>query len=310
MAATKHYEGLFGHRYFNLLHIQLNLPWLYSVRMVRAAKTLRSPHEYLRRKLAARRVMAGPLASKVKRSVGYWLFNPDELPGTKAAAAVCAAIFHDLQRSGTLHEHHNNKKKHLRALLTGDEFQNYPEVLRFAVSDPVIEAAVGYFGTVPILCSMALFWSVKNETTISSQRYHLDGEDVRQLKLFLNVWDLDDEHGPLTFFPASVTSDIMRHADRNGRLNAGTKSFEDSFVVPSSSGHQPIRLVGKAGTGAFVDTSRCMHYGSRGNSKDRLMLIVQFAPYNLARESAIDLGSTDWLPLGPREHLQRLVLQR
>ena len=310
MAATKHYEGLFGHRCFNLLHLRLNLPWLYSVRLVRAAKTLRSPSQYLRRKLAARPVMARPWAGKVDHSAGYWLFGPDELPGATAAAAVSARIFDDLQRNGSLHEYRNNKKKHLRALLKGDQFRSYPEVMRFALSEPVLEAATGYFGTVPILCSVALFWSVKNDTTVSSQRFHFDGEDVRQLKLFLNVWDLDDEHGPVTFFPAPATRKIMRHAGRNGRLNAGTSAFDDSFVMATSNGHEPIRLVGKAGTGAFVDTSRCMHYGSRGNSKDRLMLILQFAPYNLAREFTIDLGSIDWLTLEQRENLQSLALQR
>ena len=36
------------------------------------------------------------------------------------------------------------------------------------------------------------------------------------------------------------------------------------------------KLVGPAGSSAFVDSARCLHYGSRGNRRDRLLLSIQF----------------------------------
>ena len=36
------------------------------------------------------------------------------------------------------------------------------------------------------------------------------------------------------------------------------------------------RFTGKAGTSIFVDTSRCFHFGRRQQSKERLMLMIQY----------------------------------
>jgi hypothetical protein len=311
MARTKYLDTQFGHRFYTLLHDRCQLPWAYSVRIVRGAKLLKNPVDYARRKSAARRLMGrSAFADRISRADGYWLFGPDELPGAKAAAAECATIFEDLQADGPVDALRNNSKKHLRVLVKGEGFAKYPGIGRFVTSPPVLEAAAGYLGSASMLCTIGLLWSVKNDTVVSSQKFHLDGEDATQLKLFLNVWDLDDAHGPLTFYPASSTERILQNADRNVRLNAGIVGFEDSFVLPASDGRQPIRLVGSAGTGVFVDTSRCMHFGSRGNSKERLMLMVQFARSNLARESSVELGSTDWIAPEQNGELQRFALCR
>jgi hypothetical protein len=310
MAQTSHFKSAFGHRWYNWLDEKWKVPWAYGVRIVRGAKTLQSPLEYMQRKAAARRVSgSSTFAGKVAEADGYWSFGPDELPGAKAAAAECARIFDELQDSGRLHEV-RNRKNHLRAILRGEDFARYPEVGRFSLSRPALEVAAGYFGSAAVLSSICLFWSVKNETVISSQKFHFDGEDVRQLKLFLNVWDHDDAHGPLTFFPASTSADILRKAEREKQLNVGVVVFEDPFVTSGSNGQPPVRVVGEAGSGVFLDTSRCIHYGSRCNSEERLMLMIQYAPYNMARESSVDLGSTDWIPLERSDELQRLALSR
>ena len=39
---------------------------------------------------------------------------------------------------------------------------------------------------------------------------------------------------------------------------------------------QKLVLTGKAGEGACVDTCRCLHYGSRGNSKARIVMMLRF----------------------------------
>jgi hypothetical protein len=311
MAQTVHYKQLFGHRFYNKLDRQFaNMPWAYKVRIVRGVKTLKSPIEYVQRRTSARRVMASsPFAHRVTEDNGYWLFGSDEIPGAKEAAATTVRAYEDLKQSGALYEQKGNKKQHLRAVLRGDDFAKYPEIGKFVVSRPVLEVAAGYFGSAPILSSICLFWSMINDSVVSSQKWHIDGEDTRQLKLFVNSWDLADEHGPLTFFPASTTTSILDKAARSTRLNAAEANFDDDFIDASTSRQAPIKVVGEAGAGVFIDTSRCIHFGSRRNSKERLMLMVQYAPYNLARESTVALGSTDWIPHDPTDPLQRLALQ-
>lgn len=313
MARNSPSQSAFGNRFYHWLNKQCKLPWAYSVRIVRGAKTLSTPLEYVQRKSLAARVAAeSPFAQKVKEADGYWLFQPHELPGSAAAAASCAAIFDRLQSKGTLRQLDNNKKRHLRAIVKGEQFANDPDIGRFALSRPVLEVASSYFGTAPVLSCIALLWSVPTdtaETIISSQHYHLDGEDVRQLKLFLNVWKHDDANGPLTYFPASTSARILQSVDRGTKLNAGSTKFDDSQVLSGSSGQHPVRVVGDSGSGVFLDTSRCIHFGSRHNSKERLMLMLQYGPYNMARESAIPLGPTGWFPVEGADKLQRSALR-
>jgi hypothetical protein len=311
MAQTKQYQTLFGNRLYRVLNRRLHIPWAYSIPIIRGAKTIKSPVVHLKRRAAARRVVgSGSLfANRVKEADGYWLFGVDELPGARDAAVTCDRIFQQLQADGSLMEQLGNKKQHLRAIQKGDDFAKHPDLGRFIVSRPVLETVATYFGSAPVLSALCLFWSIKTDTCISSQRYHVDGEDIRQLKLFLNVWEHTDDNGPLTFYSASATDRMLRKAEREQHLNLGNITFEDSFVE-SGAGEKPVACVGEAGSGVFIDTSRCMHYGSRGNRKERLMLMVQYAPYNFAREAHIDLGSTDWIPYDSRDELQRLALQQ
>jgi hypothetical protein len=310
MAQTQSYKSAFGHRLYNWLDDR-HVPWAYGIRIVRGAKTLKSPREYLQRKAEAARVDASsPYSHMIKEADGYCFFRPDQLPGAKETASACAAIFDELQESGALQEARGNKKKHLRAIVKGEEFARYPEIGRFALSQPVLDATASYFGSAAILSSICLFWSLKTDTVISSQKYHVDGEDVRQLKLWVNVWDVTEEHGPLTFYSASDTDEILKNCDRQQKLNLGNINFNDDFVQAHAKGRTPVQALGEAGSGLFIDTSRCLHFGSRRNSKERLMLMIQYAPYNLARESTIDLGSTDWIPYERDNTLQRLALQK
>jgi hypothetical protein len=300
----------FGQRLYGLLHDKLHLPWVHSVRFVRWIKTVKSPVEYLQRKHAASKLQkqASPFAGRV--ADGYWLFGRDELPGSRAAASACARMFDDMmKKEGSDGATGKNKKKHLRAVLSGQDFEGCPEVLEFALSKPVIDVAASYFRSAPVLSSICLFWSVKNDTNISSQQFHIDGEDLTQLKLFLNVWDVDDETGPLTFLSARSTSEVLRHASKEIRLNAGESRFDDELVDSASRTQAPIAVKGPAGAGVFLDTSRCLHFGSRGNTKERLVLMIKYAPYNLARESATAIRSTDWIKLRDADDLQRLALK-
>lgn len=311
MANPQSNVALSGQRLYDVLHNQLNIPWKHSVTIIRSAKALAHPVEYLKRRSYARELLRKPTpyVHSVPHADGYRIFKPDDLPGAREAAAACARIFDQLQAdAGPDGSLGRNRKRHFQAIFSGTDFLPYPEVTRFAVSRPVLEAAVGYFGTVPILSTICMFWSAKNDTRISSQQFHVDGEDVTQLKLFLNVWDVGDENGPLTFFPAAPTSSILKAASRQKRLNAGNEAFDDELVFSGSQGCEPVRVTGPAGSGVFLDTSRCIHFGSRGNTQERLILMLKYVPFNSARESSNTIESTDWIATDGDDDLQRLVL--
>lgn len=302
----------FGRDLYRFLHERLHLPWAYSVALVRAAKTAARPVEHARRRSQAARLLREPsdFKNKISESRGVWVFDPDELPGAKAAASACAKLFDErFSQESSAPPDGTNRKKHLRALIPADELAQNDAILQFALSRPLLEAATSYFGSAPVLSAISLFLTTKNSSQISSQLFHLDGEDVTQLKLFVNVWDTGEQQGPFTTLTAARTSELLGQVDRKKRLNRGDMSFDDDFVLSGTGEDQIVRFTGKAGSGGFVDTSRCLHYGSRGNAKERLVLMIKYTPFNSARESATSFRSSDWVPAGEYDDLQRLALR-
>ena len=196
----------------------------------------------------------------------------------------------------------NPKKKYFNVLLEGEEFCQHPDRLRRLVARPILDAASAYLGTVPKLSGARLCWSPENDTARSSQLFHFDYEDLTQLKMFINIFDTTEEQGPLTFLPADISQQVERSIGRVlGRVQ------DEQIYEGGGRGHE-LKLIGSPGSGAFLDTSRCLHYGSRFNRRDRLVLIIQFlkchssyrvtAPFQVSQ----DLSTFEWDPV------QQLVL--
>jgi hypothetical protein len=68
---------------------------------------------------------------------------------------------------------------------------------------------------------------------------------------------------------------------RNKGLNRwrGVK-MRDATVFHDNGEHDVLRLTGPVGTCGFVDTSRCLHYGSRCTSGYRLSLVLHYAMFS------------------------------
>ena len=120
----------------------------------------------------------------------------------------------------------------------------------------------------------------------SSQLFHFDYEDLRQVKVFINIFETKEDQGPLTFLPADISHQVQRAIARVlGRV-------QDERIYEEGGRNHEVKLTGPPGSGAFLDTSRCLHYESRCNRRDRVGLIIQFlnchsafrptAPYNVS----------------------------
>ena len=295
-----------GQRLYDLLHKRLGLSWSDSIQMIRAVKIAAHPADALRRRAVARRVIKErpEATSLVSRDSGSAVFAADQLPGTKRVAGAVAEIFEAAAEPPAA----RGAKRHLIAVMKSEDFARHREVIEFAVSRPVVDAGLGYFGTVPVLSAIALFWSPVNESSVSSQLFHLDGEDLSQLKLFVNVWDTREDQGPFSFLTAQLTGKLLKRLTPAQSSNLGDERFDDEFVRAACGESEPCRLIGPAGTAAFVDTSRCLHFGSRANARERLVLMLKYVPAYSARESSTGFRSTDWVPSGDYDDVQRLVL--
>jgi len=268
--------------------------------LVRAATATSAPLETLRRRRAARRLAAETaLVRPVPHGDGFRRVDVGELPGADVAVEASRKIFERLRRDNAQPKLRSNypKQDFLVPMLQGEAAGENPELLRFALSPAVVQAAAVYLGTVPVLANVGLLWSPPNDSEHSSQKFHHDYEDTTQLKLFLHVSDVDPSCGPFTLIPAGPS----RRIDKKIGYSGGRI---DDATVAAAGGAEAVEVItGPSGSGVFVDTSRCLHFGSRGNRRERLMLLVHFlrftAPsnYNPTRcatreaASALDLDA-------------------
>jgi hypothetical protein len=149
-------------------------------------------------------------------------------------------------------------------------------LLRFALSDQVIAPAARYLGMVPILTGVTVLASpyISDASFAGSQLFHSDWEDRSQVKVFVHCSDVAEEHGPLTAVAAEASGRVKQALD----YHYGGPNFRlpDDEVLPRVDPDEVTAFVGPAGSCTFIDTSRCLHLGSRVRAGAGERLVVQF----------------------------------
>lgn len=251
---------------------RLGLPTKQARALGKTVQVVRSPREFV-----LRRRLAGDLLKKVRPPLtlgdGYVRFKVDELPSGEAALATCQEIAEDEK---TKYRPEPGGKGFLRSLLTEETLRSRGEILSFATSPEIVAVVSKYLGAIPTLSDARLWWSVPSETPqppASSQKFHRDHEDTRQVKVFVNIHEITEDAGPFTFLPASPSRRVAKVLSPYGRQ-------EDGDVLAQISKDELIALMGPAGDAAMVDTCSCLHYGSRNESAERLLLMLHYVSYN------------------------------
>ena len=159
-------------------------------------------------------------------------------------------------------------------------------IFEFALSKQVVDPIAAYLRILPILTT-AHIWYSPNKIFESgrSQEFHLDGADARQTKVFLFLDDIDEDSGPLTGLSADASRKIYDMLRQKGAMDRVNVKVPDPvmFELLKEIGSEPVAFTGKAGDMVFVDTCRCMHFGSRpskGKSKPRKVVMLHYTrPY-------------------------------
>ena len=229
-----------------------------------------------RRRLAAGVLPAANLA--LSEALGYRILPPGEL--SEAAEVVTDAQALLSRAEAKLAERRGKKgaKSFLINLLEPGDLSLDVPLLRLALRPDILATVVSYLGTVPVLHSVQVFYSgFQERAPISSQLFHADADDIRQVKIFVLCSRVAEENGPLTILGAEQ-SDHARHA--NGYQFKSR--LTDEQVDQAVGGGASVALVGDPGTTCLVDTSRCLHYGSRvkPSAAPRLLAMIQYlTPY-------------------------------
>lgn len=239
-------------------------------------------------KRAARSIMRAPLEQRAKslrdeaiRRGGGRIVMPEETCSAQFDANTLAASPGTLDMLGEMATawskdplRTQDEKKFPFNLLRSEDLFEHRALIDIAVHDDIIAAIAGYMGQVPRLYNLTVWWTPPNDTVERSQLYHYDHRDSKQAKVFINLNNVTKDSGPLHYIPAD---DCLKVNAKVG-YSQGRYSDEDVYsAVPESC---VVATTGSPGKGFIVDTARCLHYGSRGNKYDRLILMASYARVN------------------------------
>jgi len=266
---------------------------------LKTANLARSPRD-----LRHRARMAAPYLARVETThlpidpvKGYGLIPRGALGDLEPVLASCRRLFEvkkaaiDAERIGaetwTPEERQKfltRKQSFLRYLLDDRDLTGSPALVDFALSDVMLGAAARYLDMVPYLTRVDLMYSLPRaaDTKIESQLFHLDHEGITQIKYFIHVFDVGDREGPFTFIPADATARIIREVralrrKRQSGPEVELRRYSDEEIATVGGTNDIVTVTGPAGTGVAVDTSRCLHLGSRVDPGSfRLCLYMQY----------------------------------
>ncbi|TVS12671.1 MAG: hypothetical protein EA419_04110 [Wenzhouxiangella sp.] len=290
---------------YRLLYKRLFLPRSVVHRSLSALKRIRVGDQVRQRRELAETLGPDACGLSLDEKSGFHLFGPDELPGAEDTARRCRERHAEFCRAG--HDRaaleRNPAKRFLLSVLSGNEFHAHPELIAFMVSEPIVRMASHYLGTVPVLEGAALWWTPPNDSLVSSQMVHIDELAPRQVKILLNCTAVGEQNGPLQLLPADVSDRLRKLGGHSrGRL-------DDSWLEQPARDGQLYKAMGPPGSGVAFDSSRCLHFGSRGNTADRLVLAFHFLPLDAPTETRYHIDPCQKLGADPGlSALQKLAL--
>ena len=155
-------------------------------------------------------------------------------------------------------------------------------------SDPLILQIVkNFLGDRGKYIGCQLVWSFpakagKSEQNAFSQLFHIDTDDWRFLKFFWYLTEVDELSGPHVVIAGSHQGKLFRHQLAAGR-------YTDDVIHNAYGRNNEVVIVGPAGTG-FVEDTTAYHKGQHPVSRDRLMLVLEFAVNDWGTYSDVQPG--------------------
>ena len=143
------------------------------------------------------------------------------------------------------------------------------------MSPTILAPVIRYFDALPVLFNMFVTRAHTTEfITNSPHMFHLDPEDSVSFKVFIHLTDVDEDCGPFHALPADKSATVLEAVDYRGIAR-----LPDDQVADLVGWDSVVRFCGPAGTVAFADTTRCLHFGGRPRKPGkpiRDMLVYQY----------------------------------
>ncbi|MDX1529895.1 MAG: hypothetical protein R3362_00075 [Rhodothermales bacterium] len=260
-----------------------------------------------------------PTGPVLEMEDGWALDTSGTFPHTDALIEQGLALFEE--RGGVVREHFG--RPFFQDVLAGDYtdavLRDHPALLDFITSSEVLTTAARYLGTIPHLAnanprgvrlneSDRRFDDEPDAPPRASQKFHIDPYSRPNVYVLVALHDVTEEHGPFCWLGAE---DSQRVAER---LHYGDRGvpyrLSDEEVYQHVDPDKLMRFTCPAGSVLFVDSSACMHYGSRDCRQRRRQVMYSLSPS--CRTDFAYVLTRQWpFPVRPSDsRLRKMVLDR
>jgi hypothetical protein len=187
------------------------------------------------------------------------------------------------------------------AFFSNESVIRAPHVLDIANDPRVLGIVSGFLGAKPTISYMTAWWSMPHEDGKAEQaeQFHRDVDDIRFVKLFCYLTDVDETSGPHMFVPGS------QNIARLTRI----RRYEDSEVIQAFGADSLSTFTGKAGT-AFLENTYGLHRGIPPTKKPRLLFQVLYSLRNsvYGPDNPVGRIGADGAPAGIDPFINRVYL--
>ncbi|MGB9088607.1 MAG: phytanoyl-CoA dioxygenase family protein [Pseudomonas farsensis] len=153
------------------------------------------------------------------------------------------------------------------AHFSAQDILSAPHLLAFANDPQVLEIVSHFLGAKPTISNIGLWWSYPgHDTPEQAQFFHRDVDDLRFIKLFVYLTDVDESAGPHAFVPGSQNSSAF----------SKLKRYSDDEVTQHF-GSDSIHYITGAKGSSFLENTFGLHKGRMPTQKPRLAFQVQYS---------------------------------
>ncbi len=173
----------------------------------------------------------------------------------------------------------------IQDILRQEDLARYTSFLDFATSSSLLTTVSNYLELVPVLSNTVPPGVRFVESTAAgqmddgiyrqSQLYHLDFHDSPLVYVIVLLRDVTTKSGPFTFLSASTSDRVARARGYMKRGHAYRLRDDEVYPLIDREREEKVFTYPR-GTVLFMDSSRCMHFGSRDAVVTRYQLMLAY----------------------------------
>ena len=213
------------------------------------------------------------LNTKINQNKGFAKFKLSEIKNYNLISNSLKKLRDDFNFVNWNEIERNSEKKYLlnKKLDLNEDVEKVVNFFLPVVSD--------YLGSLPLLIDFSYWYSPnKIESNKGSQNWHLDHEDIKQIKIYIPIdKEINEENGSMTFVGKKTTHEIFHKIQKKEKNLVRSKKIDDElFNQKLSISDEVFKCKINPDEVFLIDTCNCYHYGSRKAYNPRKLLQMHF----------------------------------